>query len=427
MKERLADGLRSFAHSLVRYMEAIVTKPETLQANWLAFGLCALSYLLGGTASTLMATFLPVAIPELLGRTVSAAQLGDVGAYISAAFLYGWMAGGLLFGLIGDRMGRARAVAFATFLYGAAMLCTVFAPNWPVLLVCRFLTGAGVGGVLLLTTVYLSEIWPEKNRAVMLGILAVMFPVGIVATGGLNAGLVPWRQAFWLGIIPLLVATLMLARLPESAHWARQRQQPNAEKAWTPTDRTNLLTGVLIFGAVLIGLWGTFSWIPTWVQSLLPAGQTGGRERGLTMMLLGMGGIAGGMLSGVLIGRLGSRTTLLLTFAGCAGGCALLFISNRQFSPIIYAETAFVALFFGISQGALSSIIPALFSVRIRATAAGISFNVGRFFTATAVFFVGMMVAGLGGFGNALLVFSVAFLVAWLAVFIRYKPTNHQV
>ncbi|MCK8494714.1 MFS transporter [Spirosoma sp. RP8] len=406
-------------------MEAIITKPETTQANWLAFGLCALSYLLGGTASTLMATFLPVAIPELLGQSVSETQLGNIGAYISAAFLYGWMAGGLLFGFVGDRIGRTRAVALVTFLYGAAMLFTVFAPNWPLLLLCRFLTGAGVGGVLLLTTVYLSEIWPEKSRPVALGILAVMFPVGIVATGGLNAGLVPWRQAFWLGLIPVLVSLLMLVRLPESDNWAQLRLQSQTEKGWTPTDRTNLLTGVLIFGTVLIGLWGTFSWIPTWVQSLLPAGQTGARERGLTMMLLGMGGIVGGMLSGVLIGRLDSRTTLLLTFAGCAGGCALLFLTNRQFSPIIYAETAFLALFFGISQGALSSIIPALFPVRIRATAAGISFNIGRFFTATAVFFVGTMVAALGGFSNALVIFSIAFLVAGIAVFFRYKPTSH--
>jgi MFS family permease len=407
-------------------MNATLTKQETLQADWLAFGLCALSYLLGGTASTLMATFLPVAIPDLMGQSVSETQLGEIGAYISAAFLYGWAGGGLVFGLLGDRMGRARAVAAVTFLYGVAMLCTVFVVSWPVLLLCRFLTGAGVGGVLLLTTVYLSEIWPAKSRAVVLGILAVMFPVGIVATGGLNAGLVPWRQAFGLGLIPVLVALLMLIRLPESANWTSARQQVHPEKAWTSTDRTNLLTGVLIFGSVLIGLWGTFSWIPTWVQSLLPAGQSGGRERGLTMMLLGTGGIIGGMLSGVLIGRLGSRTTLLLTFAGCAGGCALLFLSNRQFSPIIYAETALLALFFGISQGALSSIIPDLFPVRIRATAAGISFNIGRFFTATAVFFVGTLVARLGGFGNALLLFSVAFLLAGIVTFLRYKPRSHQ-
>lgn len=406
--------------------ESTTTEASLLTANWLAFGLCALSYLLGGTASTLMASFLPVVVPELLGDNVGAAELGDVGAYISAAFLYGWMTGGLAFGFVSDRIGRARAVAFATALYGGAMLATTVIPTWPLLLLCRFLTGAGVGGVLLLTTVYISEIWPARNRAVVLGILAVMFPVGIVATGGLNVGQVTWRQAFGLGHVPVLLALLMLFLLPESASWQRERQRRHRvdRPAWNADNRTNLLTGVLLFGTVLVGLWGTFSWIPTWVQTLLPPGQSGERERGLTMMLLGMGGIAGGMLSGLLLNRLGSRRTLLLTFVGCAGGCSLLFLTNTRFSPVVYAETAFVALFFGISQGALSSIIPALFPVRIRATAAGISFNIGRFFTATAVFFVGTMVAALGGFGNALLVFSVAFLVALLTVWVRYKPLD---
>ena len=54
-------------------MEATRTKPQTQLADWFAFGLCALSYLLGGTASTLMATFLPVAVPELLDQSVSEA------------------------------------------------------------------------------------------------------------------------------------------------------------------------------------------------------------------------------------------------------------------------------------------------------------------------------------------------------------------
>ncbi|MEZ0542510.1 MFS transporter [Fibrella arboris] len=408
--------------------EAVNANEDVLTADWLAFGLCAVSYLLGGTASTLMATFLPVVVPELLGNKSGAAELGDVGAYISASFLYGWMTGGLVFGFVSDRIGRAKAVAFATALYGVSMLATTMVPNWPSLLLCRFLTGAGVGGVLLLTTVYISEIWPARNRAVVLGVLAVMFPVGIVATGGLNVGQVLWRQAFGLGHIPVLIALCMLIKLPESASWQRQQRSVNQAKsvAWTTADRANLLTGVLVFGAVLVGLWGTFSWIPTWVQTLLPPGQTGQRERGLTMMLLGMGGIVGGLFSGMLLNRFGSRRTLLMTFVGCAGGCGLLFLTNSQFSPIIYAETAFVALFFGISQGALSSIIPALFPVRIRATAAGISFNIGRFFTGTAVFFVGTMVAGLGGFGNALLVFSVAFLIALVAVWVRYKPTSGQ-
>lgn len=396
--------------------------PSAMQTKkWLAFGLCAVSYLLGGTASTLMATFLPVAVPELLGRSTTTVSAEDLSAWISAAFLYGWMTGGVVFGFVSDRLGRARAVAFVTCLYGLSMLMTVFVTDWPVLLVLRFLTGAGVGGVLLLTTVYISEIWPAQQRAVVLGVLAVMFPVGIVTTGILNAGLVNWREAFWVGVVPVLVSLTMLAGLPESGHWSAHRQSATTQVAWTARDKANLLTGVLVFGAVLVGLWGTFSWIPSWVQTLLTDGSSGNQERGFTMMLLGTGGILGGMLSGVLLNTLGTRRTLLLTFAGCTGGCALLFLTNHTFSPVIYAETAFLALFFGISQGALSSIIPALFPVHIRAAASGISFNVGRFFTATAVFFVGTLVALLGGLGNALLVFSAAFLLAFLLVYLRIR------
>jgi MFS-type transporter involved in bile tolerance (Atg22 family) len=146
------------------------------------------------------------------------------------------------------------------------------------------------------------------------------------------------------------------------------------------------------------------------------------------MMLLGGGGIAGGVLSGFLTNRLGYRRTLLLTFGGSFVLCLLLFGTNRTFSPVIYAETAALALFFGISQGALSAYVPALFPVAIRATATGLGFNIGRLFTASAVFFVGTLVTVLGGYGNAVLVFSLTFLlgglVTWFTPDTRRQSVN---
>jgi MFS family permease len=168
---------------------------------------------------------------------------------------------------------------------------------------------------------------------------------------------------------------------------------------------------------VLIGLWGIFSWLPTWVQGLLEAGADGQEERGLTMMLLGIGGITGGMFSGLLIKKLGMRGTLILTFSGLVLACGILFLTNTHFSKIVYAETAFLSLFFGISQGALSGYIPELFPTAIRATATGFCFNIGRVFTATAVFFVGTLVGIMGGFGQALLLFSIPFLIALVTAF----------
>ena len=334
---------------------------EAVQHNWVAFGLCMLSYLFGGTAATLMSVYLPVAIPELLGETsISEARLGEIGAYVGAAFLYGWGLGGLLFGWLSDRIGRTKSLILVTGLYGTATLLTAFAPNWYLLMACRFATGMGIGGVLLISTVYLSEVWPVRTRPVALGILAVAFPIGIVATGGMNVFFADWRQAFWLGVIPMATALAMLQWLPESKAWHQSKIEKNGVDAqlWSASNRSNLLIGMVIFGSVLIGLWGIFSWIPTWVQSLLPAGQSGQKERGVTMMLLGSGGIVGGILSGFLIKQIGVRRTLIITFLGCATLSLILFLTNQQFSSIVYVEMACLSLFFGISQGTLSSYIP---------------------------------------------------------------------
>ena len=388
--------------------------------NYIAFVLCIIPYLFGGTVSTLMSASLPVAIPELLGKKVSEARLGEVGAYISAVFIYGWMFGGLLFGIISDKIGRKKVLIFVTLLYGIATLLTVFVQNWYVLMGYRFLTGMGVGGVLLNATVYISEIWAEKTRPIALGILAVAFPIGIVTTGGLTVSFSSWRESFWLGLIPIIVAILMIFLLPESEKWnnLEKSKKVTYSTIFEPIYRKNLVTGSLIFGSVLIGLWGIFSWIPTWVQTLLPAGQNGQQERGITMILLGSGGILGGILSGFLIKYLGSRKTLIFTFLGCILACCILFLTNQTFGKIIYLETAFLSLFFGISQGSLSSYIPNLFPTIIRATASGFCFNIGRFFTATAIFFVGSMVAFFGGFSNALLSFSLVFFIALITAYL---------
>ena len=392
---------------------------------YFSFALCAACYLLGGTVSMLLAANLPVVVSELVGKTVSEAELADIGAYLNAGFLYGWMFGGLFLGVVSDRIGRVKTFAFSAGLYGLFTLLVVFVKDWHLLLGCRFLTGFGVGGVLLVSTVYLAEIWEAKSRPVALGLLAVTFPVGIVLSGVLTAGFSHWQHTFSLGAIPLLLAVVAWFYLPESAAWQSTKREGRSTLAtlFDPEYQRNLILGAILYGAVLIGLWGLFSWLPTWVQGLLQGVSDGQAERGLTMMLLGMGGIAGGSFSGFLMRALGSRKTLMLTLAGLIVTCGVLFLTNSRFSPIVYVEMAVLSMFFGISQGALSSYIPALFPSNIRATATGFCFNICRFFTATAVFFVGALVSLLGGFSNALLTFALAFVVAIVAAF--YSPETN--
>lgn len=382
----------------------------------LLFAICFISTMLGGTVSTLMSVYLPVAVKNLLGN-VSEEKLNNVSAYISSVFILGWMFGGIIWGVICDKIGRLRTVILATAFYGLFTVLTGFSPSWFMVTVCRFLSGFGIGGVLVTTNILVAESWSAKNRAVALGILSISIPVGIFSAGSIELFLSTWRSAFLIGFVPIAIAIIALLTVGLSDKWKDKHRFANeasllSDKLFNASYRKNLLFGSIIFGTMLIGLWATFSWLPTWVQSMSVTNAQ--HDRGLSMMILGSGGLTGGFISGWIANAIGLRKTMLMCFAMSFLMALLLFKVNAAFTSIAFIELAVLALFFGISQGVLSVYIPQLFPKIVRASATGFCYNVGRLFTATAVFFVGALVSFLGGYGNAIFTFSFVFVIGFI-------------
>jgi len=385
--------------------------------HWLLFAICFLATAFAGVSSTLMSVYLPVAVKDLLGNK-SADELNTISAYINAVFILGGAAGGFTTGIICDKAGRKKALLFSIGVLGLFTVLTGYMPNWLLVVVCRFFTGFGLGAVLVTTTTIMMEEWPEKTKAIFIGFVSIAMPLGIFSAGVIDYFVASWRQAFIAGAVPLALAILAARALKESKKWQDSRsqiaQQPlNKISIFSAGHKTNLTIGSLIFGTMLIGLWAIFSWLPTWIQSLVSNGEAQG-PRGISMMMLGMGGLAGGFLSGWLANAIGLRRSLLLCFGVAASMSFVLFKTNTVISPVVYAEVLVLALFFGASQGVLSVYIPHLFPVAIRGTATGFCFNIGRLFTAAAVLFVGVLVTDLGGYSNALFIFSLVFVIGWL-------------
>lgn len=388
---------------------------------WSSFIICFLCNMSAGLVSTLMSTYLPPVVQELTGKN-SAEELSTISAYIQSLYMAGWAAGGFFWGFISDKIGRVKALSLSVGLFGLFTLAISFAPSWEYVVVLRLLSGLAVGGILVITPTLLFEIWPPRSRAVMIGIDSIGFPVGIFSSGLVTVLLGSWRDAFLIGLLPLVLAIVALSFLKESEHWKDSTQLTTPEKA-THRDRSNLIKGSIIFGSMLIGLWGMFSWIPTWVQSLI--GTSGGQnERGIAMMLLGAGGLSGGFASGWVSNALGVRRAMMLCFSGCIVVSLMLFGLNQSFSKIIYAELACLSFFFGISQGLLSIYIPQLFPVQIRGTFTGICFNIGRIVTAIAIFFVGFLVTFFHGYSNTLLAFAGIFLIGFFTMLFSNAKSN---
>lgn len=394
------------------------------------FAICFLSTAFGGTVSTLMSVYLPVVVKDLAGNK-NPKEINDISAFVNAVFIFGWAFGGFAWGIICDRIGRKKSLLLSIAFYGIFTIFTGMMQNWWGIVICRFLSGFGVGGVLVVTVILMSEVWPQRSKAIYIGILSIGFPIGIFSAGLINYIVAYWRVGFFIGFIPLFISIIGIFLLKDSPSW----QAHHAEKvktgvlkasAFARDNRRSLIFGSVIFGSMLIGMWAIFSWLPTWVQSLITDSDAQ-KERGLSMMFMGMGGLLGGFLSGWLVNLAGVRKSMLICFSVCALFSFILFKTNTTFSNIIYVEIAVLALFFGGSQGVLSVYIPHLFPTGIRAAATGFCFNVGRLFTASAVLFIGILVTTLGGYGNSIFIFSLVFVVGLLVViFTKSQPDEYS-
>ncbi|WPR75319.1 MFS transporter [Algoriphagus sp. NG3] len=413
-------------------MESTITIPSDSEVGrdkisaylWSVFLICFLGNATAGTISTIASVYLPV-IADQLANAGSAEQIYEISAYINALYLVGWAIGGMSWGLISDKIGRAKSLAMCLAAVGIFTICVSFASSWEVVVGLRLLGGIAVGGVMVITMTLLSEVWPAKTRSVVMGIVSIGFPVGIFSSGLVNLWVNDWRQAFFIGALPLILAAISSVHLKESPKWKlSQLNIVGAESRKNSHFKApGLIHGAVVFGTMLIALWSAFSWMPTWVQSLLQesSGQT---ERGSVMMILGFGGILGGILSGWIVKVIGVRKSMLICFSGALGISILLYGFTQEFSMWIYPAITCLSFFFGISQGLLSFYIPQLFAIEIRAGATGFCFNAGRVITALAVFSLGSLVVYLGGYGNALLLFSGFLLIGFFFVLISKSPSQ---
>jgi MFS family permease len=399
--------------------DAGIKKTKTARYLYLLFSICFIGSVFGGISSTLMSSYLPDVVKDIIGPS-DKQKMEEVGAVINAVFLFGMTFGGLLLGYLCDSFGRKKAVQLSLVCVGLFTMLTGLVNNWILIVVLRFFSGFGVGGILVTTTILIAEEWTDHKRNIALGILSITIPVGIFSAGLITYNFTNWRTGFLTGIIPILMVLLSHFLISESEQWQQDQSSGKQEKKegiFSKATAYNLFYGSLIYGTMLIGLWAVFLWLPTWVQTIV-ADSDGQKERGISMMLFAIGGLSGGFISGWVSNLFGMKRSLLVCFAGCFILSIILFNFNSNLTIASYFEMALIALFFGISQGVLNAYIPALVPTRIRSAATGFSFNIGRIFTASVVFFVGWLVNALGGYGNALTIFSFVFLLGFIVCLI---------
>src|ERR1700756_32940 len=192
--------------------------------------------------------------------------------------------GGLLFGVVADRIGRARSLMISILVYSLASGACAFSHSIPQLATFRFLLGLGMGGEWSAAAALIAETWRPEHRGKALGLMQSSYAIGEAIAALVVAVVLPhfgWRAVFFVGVLPALLVFWIQASVPEPTLGKDRRAQtmrpPLKQLLSNDVWRIGLLATVMN-ACTLFGYWGLFTWIPFYLSG--PVSQGG---RGLSL------------------------------------------------------------------------------------------------------------------------------------------------
>jgi MFS family permease len=363
------------------------------------------------------------AMDVMLYSMVLAHLMRDLGmnkaeaGFLNSLTLLASAIGGLLFGFFADRVGRTRALMVSILVYSLASGACGLSTTILQLAIFRFILGLGMGGEWTTGAALIAETWPAEHRGKALGLMQSTWAIGEMIAAGVVALVLPsfgWRTVFFVGVLPALIVFWIRRDVPESEIWLRQQQAggPGSLRIlWRKDLRRNGILATAMNACGMFGYWGLFTWIPAYLS--LPVEEGG---RGLDLMkttawlvIMGVGKWLGYALFGFFADSVGRRRSYVTYLLVAAALVPLYGMAETPFWLLVLGP--FVAFFGTGFFSGFSAIASELFPTEIRATAMGLSYNVGRGLSAAAPAVVGLL-ASRFGLGSAFLLQAAAFFAA---------------
>jgi MFS transporter, putative metabolite:H+ symporter len=395
----------------------------------------------------------------VLGATLRSrfSTMGQNAEFVSVTFL-GMMVGSFLTGFLGDRYGRRFTYQANLAIFGFASIAAAFAPSMKVLILLRFVMGAGLGAENVVGYATMTEFVPPQARGKWLGVVSVFVVAGLPVTALLGTLIIPrfgWRIMFVLGGLGALVVWHLRKALPESPRWLESigrseeadailraiEQEVSLHHAplkppvlSTPTTQSHgvgsllspLLLPRMIIGATTLIvvntlIYGFVTWLPTF---FVQAGRSIASSLGYSLVM-SLGAPLGSAIGAATADSWGRKPTILGASLMTIGiGSIYPFVSNSGTLMIVgFLLTipiyVLVTLLFAIY-------IPELFPTEVRMRASGICNTFGRGATILTPFIVVALFRSYGVGG--VLVFIIALLIVQIIVVLIFgvEPKNRR-
>ncbi|MEX0734069.1 MAG: MFS transporter [Steroidobacteraceae bacterium] len=363
----------------------------------------------------------------------TAGLLGTITLLVSAG-------GGLFFGVIADRFGRARALTWTILIFSLCSLGAATSQTLVQLLFWRLLLGIGMGGEWASGAVLVSETWPAEHRSKAVAIMQSGWALGYILAATLAAlvldvlplGDEAWRWLFVVGALPAFFTLWIRRRVPEPAAWVRrqgtvrQRVNPFAVLFGPPLWRRTVLA-IVLTACVQFGYWGLFFWLPSFLARPIDQGGAGMTILRSMAWLIPMqvGAYLGYLSFGFISDWMGRRRTFMIFLALAA--LLVPIYAQLARSPISLMLLGPVIGFVGHGYfSVFGAFLAELFPTEARATGQGLAYNGGRALGALAPYTIGVLATLPNvGIGSALGLTS-AFFLAGALLMLAFPDTSHK-
>ncbi|MFM1944221.1 MAG: hypothetical protein RI897_3203 [Verrucomicrobiota bacterium] len=369
---------------------------------------------------------------SLLGEGYSAVVGGIWFARFTAALMLGAAVGGILFGWLGDRVGRKQALGWSVLFYSVFAGLGAFVATQEQMLVLRFVVGLGVGGVWPNAVALVAECWPDKSRPIVAGLMGAAINTGVLLLSQVArewpVSADSWRWLFKLAAVPAAWGIVVLALLPESPRWLAGRGAGRIQGGGSGDGvlgglfRGSMLrvtlVGIVVGSIPLVGAWAASKWMIPWADKVGGVVEPGYKAK--TQGWWAAGAILGSFTGAQIAGLLGRKRSYFLISLGATVLTVAMFQLTAplrpSFHPVVFAQGFVATLFFGW----LPLYLPELFPTRVRAAGSGLAYNVGRFATAGGVLLAGTAFGWFGGsyvmVGTvAAMIYALGMVVIWWA------------
>ena len=381
------------------------------------------------------------ALKELLRDDAQAlASLKTYIGYATTAMILGWATGGIIFGIMSDKIGRVKTMVATLIVYSGFTGLSGLATSWVDFTAYRFLVGLGVGGMFGAATALVAESVPSHFRAVALGTLQALSALGNILGSLISLQVAPgatnlfgdmsgWRVLFFIGVLPALLVAPIVFVLREPDSWLRARATALAGGASSrtvgspvelfrhPRWRRNTLVGVFLGVSGMIGLWGIGFFSPELISTALQGAPQDvvDRVRGWGTALQDVGSFLGMTVFTAVAAYLSRRVAFFGALVLSMG------VTMFVFSELQSATDAYWMLpMMGFAQlsvfAGYSIYFPELFPTRLRGTGVGFCYNTVRYLAAPAPILFGYL-ATIMSFRTAAMLMASVYVAGMVALF----------